>query len=223
MIKYILASALDWYDNVPSPSIYESGDFLVVTSQDEFNALDLEGLSPKFIFFIHWNWIVSKDVFLKYRCVVFHIAPLPYGRGGSPIQNLILRGHVEAPINAIEMGAELDGGAIYASETISLSGTIQEIFSRAAVAVESLVSFVIIQRPIPKKQEGQPVYFKRLSAKDNKLSQKDDLNKIYDKIRMVDGLNYPRAFVEIGDKKIEFTDAEVVGETIVAKAVFKIR
>ena len=223
MNKYIVASALDWYRDVLEPSIYESPQFIRVASQDEFDALDLIDLSPQFIFFIHWSWIVHDDVFSKYRCIVFHTAPLPYGRGGSPIQNLILNKYAEAPVNAIEMGSELDGGAIYTAESISLSGTIEEIFARAAIVVEKLIKNIINTCPTPKKQVGTPVYFERLSEKDNALTSHDDLCTVYDKIRMVDGFQYPRAFIELGENKIEFTKAQVVGDTIVAQATFKMK
>ena len=46
---------------------------------------------PEYIFFIHWSWKVEKEIYENFKCIVFHTAPLPYGRGGSPIQNLILR------------------------------------------------------------------------------------------------------------------------------------
>ena len=46
--------------------------------------------------------------------IVFHTAPLPYGRGGSPIQNLIVRGHISpAPVCALKMVSGLDEGPIY--------------------------------------------------------------------------------------------------------------
>ena len=223
MIKYIVASTLDWYKDVPKPSIYDSPYFIRVKNQKELNSLDLEKLCPRFIFFIHWNWIVEEAVFSKYKCVVFHTAPLPYGRGGSPIQNLILNKYIEAPVNAIEMGKDLDGGAIYASETIPLNGTVEEIFSRMALAVEVLIKVMMEQCPVPKKQVGEPVYFKRLNREDNALKTDNNLIEIYDKIRMVDGLNYPKAFMLLGNHRVEFSKAKVVGDTIVAQAVFKIK
>ena len=76
MKQYIVASTLDWYQNVPGSSIYDSPHFIHVESQDEFNALDLETLSPEFIFFIHWNWIVSETIFSKYPCIVFSLNTL---------------------------------------------------------------------------------------------------------------------------------------------------
>jgi methionyl-tRNA formyltransferase len=223
MIKYIIASTLDWYQKVPAPSTYDSTDFIRVTSQDEFNALDLDKLCPEFIFFVHWNWIVKESIYSQYRCIVFHPGPLPFGRGGSPIQNLILNKFTEAPLNAIEMGEELDGGAIYASLTISLSDTVQQIFARMALVVEALIKVIIYQCPVPKKQVGDPVYFKRLTREDNALTVDDDLRTVYDKIRMVDGFQYPRAFVQLGEKKVEFTKARIVRDTVVAQAVFTIK
>ena len=77
MKKYIVASTLDWFQAVAAPSVYDSPEFIRVASQDEFESLDLETLSPHFIFFIHWNWIVPESTFSRYRCIVFHTAPLP--------------------------------------------------------------------------------------------------------------------------------------------------
>ena len=46
---------------------------------------------PKYIFFPHWSKKVDTKIVNNYECVCFHETDLPYGRGGSPIQNLILR------------------------------------------------------------------------------------------------------------------------------------
>ncbi|MAS82691.1 MAG: methionyl-tRNA formyltransferase [Legionellales bacterium] len=221
MSKYIVASTHSWHLNVSSPSVYDSLEFIQVANQNEFNALNLEELSPEFIFFVHWNWVVPEAIFSKYKCVVFHIAPLPYGRGGSPIQNLILNGYEEAPVNALKMTKVLDGGAIYGSKTISFEGTISEIFGRAANVVEELIQKIIVENPRPIEQKGVPVYFRRLSEKDNALTESDSLEKIYDKIRMVDGFNYPRAFIEFGKNKMEFTDAKIVDGIVIANVSFK--
>ncbi len=49
--------------------------------------------SPRYIFFPHWSWIIPKEIYEKFECVIFHMTDLPFGRGGSPLQNLIVRGH----------------------------------------------------------------------------------------------------------------------------------
>jgi len=39
-------------------------------------------------------WIILKEIFENYEIILFHMTDLPYGRGGSPLQNLIVRGKV---------------------------------------------------------------------------------------------------------------------------------
>ena len=38
---------------------------------------------------------------------------LPFGRGGSPLQNLIVRGYKETMLSAIKCVGEVDAGPIY--------------------------------------------------------------------------------------------------------------
>lgn len=38
---------------------------------------------------------------------------LPYGRGGSPVQNLILNGHKKTIISALNVTKDLDAGDVY--------------------------------------------------------------------------------------------------------------
>ncbi len=37
-----------------------------------------------------------------------HMTDVPYGRGGSPLQNLIARGHTSTKLTAMRMTAEVD-------------------------------------------------------------------------------------------------------------------
>ena len=66
-------------------------------------------------------------------CIGFHTAPLPYGRGGSPIQNLIIRNFKIAPVCAIKMTNKFDAGPIFLKEKVSLSGNLDAIFNRISL------------------------------------------------------------------------------------------
>ena len=99
---------------------------------------------------------------------MFHTAPL-YGRGGSPIQNLILEGFDKAPVCAIKMTRELDSGPIYASSSISLAGSLKDIFSRLNVALNGLIEEITENNPSAVPQRGEPHIFKRLTIEDNKI------------------------------------------------------
>ena len=71
--------------------------------------------------------------------------------------------------------------------------------------------------PIPVEQVGEVKNFKRLSYKDNELKKSFSLEKIYNHIRMVDGGDYKKAYINFGDYKIEFYDSNLENNQINAK------
>ena len=61
----------------------------------------------------------------------------------------------------------------------------------------------------PIQQQGVPVIFKRRIPKDSFIGDLIKLEDIYDHIRMLDAEGYPKAFLEFGDFKIEFSRASL--------------
>ncbi len=59
-----------------------------------------------------------SNIIKNYNCICFHTAPLPYGRGGSPIQNLIKRNYKKTPICALKMSNKIDAGPIFLKKNI---------------------------------------------------------------------------------------------------------
>lgn len=84
---------------------------------------------------------MPREITDNWECVVFHMTDLPYGRGGSPLQNLIVRGHKDTKISAVRMTEKLDGGPVYMKHALFLDGSAQEIFVRC--------SDIIFQEMIP--------------------------------------------------------------------------
>jgi hypothetical protein len=60
------------------------------------------------------------------------MSDVPYGRGGSPLQNLIVRGHRETKISELRMVADMDAGPVYRKEYLSLDGSARAIFECGA-------------------------------------------------------------------------------------------
>ena len=89
-MKVIIADSKGWFNL--KPILHNTLEVKVIRNKSELSYNLLEKFNPDFLFFTHWSWIVPKKIHKKYSCVVFHTAPLPYGRGGSPIQNLIING-----------------------------------------------------------------------------------------------------------------------------------
>ena len=73
--------------------------------------------------------------------------------------------------------------------------------------VEKLILKIINENPTPVSQVGEIVEFKRLKPGDNELDFSLMPEELFDRIRMVDGLDYPKAFKKIGKYNIKFTDA----------------
>ena len=77
---------------------------------------------------------------------------MPYGRGGSPIQNLIINGYTSSPVCALKMTEKIDAGPIYAKQNISLHGTLNDIFSRINTVTNKLIHKILYSNMKPKKQ-----------------------------------------------------------------------
>jgi len=117
----------------------------------------------RYVFFLNYSAIVREPHLSAWECVNLHAAPLPYGRGGGPIENMILRGHTETVITAHRMVEELDAGPIYGTRgPISLAGTKPEILDRFIVPCVDLISRIIATEKQPYQQAGPVVPFRRL-------------------------------------------------------------
>ena len=117
----------------------------------------------------------------------------------------------------------LDGGPIYDSIEVTLDGTITEIFSKIAVCVEKLIIKICQENIEPKEQSVVVVSFNRLTYADNELKSEYSIKELYDRIRMVDGLDYQRAYLNFGKNKIEFTEAHLDKNCLIAKIKIQIK
>ena len=205
-MRFIICDSKGWF-NLNS-DIQEKNQIKLITKKSDLNIELLKNFNPRYIFFIHWSWIVDAKIYSSYESIVFHTAPLPYGRGGSPIQNLIMRGFKSSPVCALKMIKELDSGPIYSKIVISLEGSLNEIFKRLNNAINDLIRKIITKNIIPTEQVGNEFLFKRLTEEDNEIPSNLNLEEIYDRIRMLDDDKYPNAYIKYGDNKIEFYDAK---------------
>lgn len=215
--NYIVAGCKPW-NNVSFKKIVENkkGNWHYATSQVDLKRI-LEIVNPRYIFFLHWNWIVPIDIISKYDCVCFHITDLPYGRGGSPLQNLIIRKKKETVLTALKMVEELDAGPIYCKSPLSLTGRAEDIYYRANLICWEMIEHIIKYNPVPQEQTGAVVRFKRRVPEESELPKTGGLGDIYDFIRMLDAPTYPLAFINYGEFKIEISHASFNENEVVAQ------
>ncbi|RTZ14657.1 methionyl-tRNA formyltransferase [Vibrio aquaticus] len=186
-----------------------SGKWHLITSKEELSVERLEQLNPRYVFFPHWSWIVPSEILERWECVCFHMADVPYGRGGSPLQNLIVHGHKKTKLSALRMVNELDAGPVYRKVPMSLEGSASDIFHRMAPLTFQLIGDIAKNEPSPQEQEGDVVVFKRRTPKQSLLPKSGDASSLYDHIRMLDAETYPKAFLEWGKVRLTFDEARL--------------
>jgi methionyl-tRNA formyltransferase len=208
--KYILLSAKSWHDETFHKLSDRKGeDWFRISKRENFSYKKLKEINPNRIFIPHWSYIIPAEIFQAFECILFHMTDLPYGRGGSPLQNLIVLGHKETKISAIRVNEGIDTGKLYLKAPLSLLGTAQEIFLRSAEIIESMIKTIIENNPQPEEQRGEPVNFKRRKPEDGDISDLGDLEKVYDYIRMLDCEGYPPALLETQHFRLEFSRASL--------------
>ncbi len=221
--QYIVAAVGTWNkENFCSLSRNLHGSWFFVDNPEDLTDL-LRKVDPKYIFFPHWRWIVPAIILNKYECVCFHMTDVPYGKGGSPLQNLIVRGHKKTVLTALRMTEELDAGPIYAKEPLDLSGNAEAIYRRASLLTWDVIAEIIESEPKPKVQIGESVSFSRRKPEHSVIPRGLSLEQIYDYIRMLDAPGYPKACLELDDYYIEFEAASLSDNAVIAKAVVKIK
>ncbi len=175
----------------------------------------------RYVFLPFWSEKVPKEITDKVECVCFHMAPVPYGRGGSPLQHMILRGYADTIICALRMTDEMDAGPVYMQRPLSLEGSAQEIYERAAGIIASMMREIAATEPTPVPQEGEVVTFERRKPDQSYFDPNDfpSARGLYDFIRMLDADGYPRAFTQMGSRRFEFSNARLVNGKLTAKVV----
>lgn len=177
-----------------------------ISNPAELRLDTVTALDPEWIFVPHWSHWIPEVIWSRWSTVIFHMTDLPYGRGGSPLQNLIQRGHSSTMLTALRCISEMDAGPIYCKEPLSLHGSAEEIFLRADSLIEAMIARIVHENPEAQPQQGDPVLFSRRKPGQSNLEgcPQGDLLAWYDQIRMLDAQGYPHAFLEVQGLRLEF-------------------
>lgn len=207
--NYIVATVRPW--NVAAFEKIKNklpGRWHLITKREELTQELIERLQPRYLFFPHWSWKVPANILIGTECVCFHMSDVPYGRGGSPLQNLIVRGHRTTKLTALRMVNELDAGPVYLKRDLDLSDRAEDVFTRAAENSYSMIDYIVRNEPKPEPQVGPPTVFSRRTPEMSRLPKDANLEALYDHIRMLDAETYPLAFIEYGNVKLSLNHAE---------------
>jgi methionyl-tRNA formyltransferase len=206
--------ALDIYDTLAKN--YHTGDVFIIRNKEDYSDEIVRNYNPDVILFYGWSWIVNKTIIEDYKCIMLHPSKLPKYRGGSPIQNQIISGETESAVTLFVMTSELDSGPILFQEKFSLSGHMEDIFSRIIkLGYKGTMKFLKSSSVGVEQKEDDATYCKRRDESQSEITLDELTNKsaeyLYNKIRMLED-PYPNAFImskngrKILIKKAELSD-----------------
>jgi methionyl-tRNA formyltransferase len=199
---YLFCAYRDWSIKLYEKFSKKHDNFVLLNSPKRLTYSFVKKLDPEFIFFPDWSWIIPKKITSNYKCVCFHESDLPKFRGGSPLQNQIIRGITKTKSTAFFMSDGIDEGDIILQQSLSLSGSIDKIFSRMIENDYKMIEKIISGNYKLTKQKGKSSIFKRRKPEDSELnSSSHSLDYFYNFIRMLDD-PYPNAFIRLGTKKL---------------------
>lgn len=219
--NFLIVTLKEW--NFKNFAKIKKKNFFLIKRRKDFTLSKIKKINPRFIFFPHWSFKIKSSIINNFTCIGFHETNLPYGRGGSPIQNLIIRNKNKTKITAFVMNNFLDEGDIVIRKDLSLSGSAQNIYSRSSDLIFEMIKNIAYKKKLKTfKQRGKVTYFKRL--KNNSIISSKDLNlkTLYNKIRMLDANTYERAYMLFSKKiKMQYSDAKLKNNRLYCKVVIK--
>jgi methionyl-tRNA formyltransferase len=180
-------------------------DFLILGSSGEFSETEIYSFDPSIILFYGWSDIIMSSLITRYTCLMLHPSPLPKYRGGSPIQNQIIRGETDSAVTIFVMDDGIDTGPIVQQEYFSLEGSLKDIFSRIESIGYSL-TVDIFQNGLNAKEQDHTAAtsFKRLTPDKSELTMDELENQsslyLSNKIRMLQD-PYPNPYIKTKDGK----------------------
>ncbi len=211
---YLFCAYRDWAIKLYKKLEEEYPEMILLSSPKKLSINYVKKIHPEIIFFPDWSWIVPNEIISNYTCVCFHESNLPKFRGGSPIQNQIIRGIQKTKTTAFLMNKGIDEGDILLQKELSLKGSLNEIFERMIANDFQMTKKIIQGKFKPKKQSGIPSKFKRRQPTDSELKNLNHSKKyLYNFIRMLED-PYPNAFIKIGKHKIIFKQAFYNGKKL---------
>jgi methionyl-tRNA formyltransferase len=198
-----------------------SGEWAYVETSSELADVLENTVNVRRVYFIHWSDRVPTEITAKYECVNFHMTDLPFGRGGSPLQNLILASYEETVLAAIRMNDDLDAGPVYLKRRLPLHGSAEAVYARAGRLAAQMIEEIDAAGIEPVPQEGTPSHFRRRRPDQSEMPPDLSLSGVYDYIRMLDAPGYPCAFLMNGGLRFEFRRAVLYAESVVADVLIR--
>jgi len=157
--RYIIVTVKHW--NIKH--VKHMGDeYYLISRKKDLTVEKIKEINPRYIFVVHWHWLIPAEIYNRWEVVVFHMTDLPFGRGGSPYENLVKYGVVHSKVSAFRCNEILDGGPVYIKSEYFLSKDKKDTLCNiSGIIFGYMIPYIINNNPIPIPQCGKVVSFKR--------------------------------------------------------------
>lgn len=204
-MKVACISYRDWalaiYDEVRRRQ--PGHDYLVIRDKDSYTDQAVLDFAPDLALYYGWSWRVTPAITNAVTSLMLHPSPLPLYRGGSPIQNQIIRGESESAVSIFVISEELDAGPLVAQAPLSLQGHLDEIFLRMTTIGSDLTEGLLVNGLHPVEQDhARATSYTRRGPEDSEITLEELQNEssayLFNKVRMLED-PYPNAYIRCSD------------------------
>ena len=185
-----------------------------INTKKKISFKEIKKFNPDYILFYGWSDKIPINIIDKYFCIMLHPSPLPKFRGGSPIQNQIIRNIKFSKVTLFKMNKNIDAGPIMLTHKLSLEGSLSNIFDRLSqIGFKLTLKVFKNQFRLKEQNDKKATYFKRRKPYQSEITIDEIKNKnstyLINKIRMLED-PYPNAYIKTKDgKKIKIKSIEV--------------
>lgn len=193
---------------------YKKVKVKIIKNKKDITFSKISKFKPDIILFYSWSWKIHKKIILNFKSYMLHPSDLPKFRGGSPIQNQIIRGFKKTKLSLFRMNDILDGGNILSKKSINLEGNIDNIFDEIYKKGKILTIGLLSNKYREKKQNlKKGSIYKRRKKEDSEITIKEIKSKsnkyFFNKVRMLTD-PYPNSFIKCGNnKRLYITKAKI--------------
>ena len=205
-LRILCVGYRDWALEIYRRIDLTTHDHLIIDREDKLSRDAIEQFNPDLILFYGWSQIIPRSITSEFKCLMLHPSPLPYYRGGSPIQNQIIRNEDTSAVTIFIMDDGIDTGSILAQEEISLADSLSHVFDRIMEVGTRLTNKILSEACEPRgqsKTEGS--YYSRRNPALSEITGKEldsqSARFLFNKIRMLQD-PYPEPFYVCSDGRI---------------------
>jgi len=186
----------------------------IINKNKNISYSEIKKFNPNYILFYGWSDKIPNKIISKYFCIMLHPSPLPKFRGGSPLQNQIIRNIKSSKVTLFKMNENIDAGPIMLTHKLSLEGCLNKIFIRLTqIGLKLTLKVLKNQFTLKDQNHKNATYFIRRKPNQSEITIDEIKNKnstyLINKIRMLAD-PYPNAYIKTRDgKKIKIKSIEL--------------